>query len=409
MKRHLKTLGVVAACAAMIWIMVWTTGCDGNRPVTVGVVVPQTGQLSLYGEAILNGIELAHQQLQEDELPRELVLEVRDSKSDPKTAAQQLSELFNGDAMIAIGGVSTAEALEMIPIVDEEEKVLISPSATSPRLTGVSSLFFRVAPSDLREGAKMGNFVAQELDIKKVVIIAAEQPYAKGIQDVFKSEFERYGGEVPAVIEYPQGTTDFGSFVDEALTHEPEAVYVADYAFEIGTIIQLLREKGFRGRILTTHAFAAPSYFEQVGDAAEGVLLTQVVFDPASEDPVVRRFVDAYREKYGERPNAFAAHGYDAMMVIGSVVRGGEIHSSRDFYQELRNLRDFVGAAGPVQFDEKGDVGKFPRVYAIEGGELVDFEIVVEERKREIQERLRELQRRQREAASRAAEGGDGN
>jgi branched-chain amino acid transport system substrate-binding protein len=299
----------------------------------------------------------------------------------------------------------------MIPVIDKAERVLLSPSATSPSLTGISSMFFRVIPSDLREGAKMGNFVAQELDINRVVIIAAQSPYATGIQDVFKSEFERYGGEVPAVVEYPTGTIDFGSFVDEALSHDPEAVYVADYAFEIGNIIQLVRQKGFRGRILTTHAFAAPSYFGQVGNASEGVLLTQVVFDPAGEDPVVRRFVDAYREKYGETPNSFAAHGYDAMMVIGQVIKSGEIHSGRDFYQELRNVRDFVGAAGPVQFDEKGDVGKFPRVYAIEGGELVDFEIVVEERKREIQRRLRELQQRQRDAARRSAEegGGDGN
>lgn len=401
MNRHLKTLGVVLACAAAV-----TGSCGGDRPATVGVVAPLSGQWELYGRPIVNGIELAHEQLAEDPEARAIVLDVRDSESDPAKAGALLREVFEGDAMIAIGGVTTPEALEMIPVVDEEEKVLISPSATSPRLTGISSLFFRVAPSDFREGAKMGNFVAQELDINKVVILAAESPYAKGIQDVFKSEFERYGGEVLAVIEYPTGTTAFEAQVDQAMSHQPEAVYVADYAFEIGSIIKLLKEKGFRGRILTTHAFAAPGVFDQVGGASEGVLLTQVVFDPDSDDPVVRRFADAYQAKYGTKPNFFAAHGYDAMMVIGAVLRGGEIHSSRDFDFELRNLRDFVGAAGPVQFDEKGDVGKFPRVYAIESGDLVDFEVVVEERKREIQRRLRELQDRQREAARRGAEGG---
>jgi hypothetical protein len=97
------------------------------------------------------------------------------------------------------------------------------------------------------------------------------------------------------------------------------------------------------------------------------------------------------------------------MMVIGEVLRAGDVHSARDFYKELRNLRDFVGAAGAVQFDEKGDVGKFPRVYSIQDGELADFETVLEERKREIQRRLLELQQRQREAARRSAEGEGAN
>lgn len=389
----------------LAWAAVLSWSCGGDRPVTVGVVAPLSGQWELYGRPIVNGIELAHAQLAQDPESRQIVLEVRDSESDPARAGTLLRELFEGDAMIAIGGVTTPEALEMIAVLDEEEKVLISPSATSPRLTGISSLFFRIAPSDSREGAKMGGFAAQEQDIHKVVILAAESPDARGIQDAFKSELERYGGEILAVIEYPTGTTELEAQVDQALTHQPEAVYVAGYAFEIGTIIDLLEQKGFRGRILTTHAFAAPGVFGQVGTAAEGVLLTQV-FDPASEDPAVHRFVDAYRAEYGEQPDSFAAHGYDAMMVIGAVLRSGEVHSSRDFGFELRNLRELVGVAGPVQFDEQGDVDKSPRVYAIESGALVDFEVVVEERNREVQRRLRELEERQSEAADRAAEGG---
>jgi branched-chain amino acid transport system substrate-binding protein len=401
-----QTLLPILACAAAL------TGCAGKGPVTVGVVAPLSGQWDLYGRPIVNGIELAHEQLAADPtFPRPIELAIRDSASDPKKAGALLREVYeDAGALVAIAGVTTPEALEMIPVIDDEEKVLISPSATSPRLTGISQFFFRVVPSDFREGAKMGNFVAQELDIDRVVILAAESPYAKGIQDVFKSEFERYGGEVLAVIEYPTGSTDFSQYVREALSHQPEAVYVADYAYEIGSIINLLKGQGFiNGRILTTHAFAAPGVFDQVGTAAEGVLLTQVVFDPDGDEPVVRRFADAYHAKHGTKPDSFAAHGYDAMMVVGAVLRAGDIHSARDFYKDLRNLRDFVGAAGPVQFDEKGDVGKFPRVYAIQDGELVDFETVIEERKKEIQRRLDELRQREREAARRAAEGQGAN
>jgi len=410
MKKLLKPAAVFAFAALAVLGIV---ACGEEEPVTIGVVAPLTGQWDLYGVPIRNGIELAYEELSKDpDLGAPLVIEVRDSKSRPEEAARLLEELYRGGAVAAIGGVTTPEALEMIPVVDREEKVLLSPSATSPRLTNISSLFFRVVPSDFREGAKMANFVAQGLGIDSVVIMAAASPYAKGIQDVFKSEYERYGGTVLDVIEYSAGTataaeggfveTDFAKLVDQALSHDPEAVYVADYAFEIGTIIKELKRRGFDGEILTTHAFSAPGIFSQVGDDAEGVLMTQTVFDMDSEEPVVRKFVDAYRAKYGEDPNVFAADGYDAMMVFGEVLRGGA-DTARDFWKGLRSLRDFQGASGSVQFDEKGDVGKFPRVYAIQDGTLVDFEKVIEGRKQEILQRMTDLQEQQREAARRRA------
>ena len=47
---------------------------------------------------------------------------------------------------------------------------------------------------------------------------------------------------------------------------------------------------------------------------------------------------------------------------------------------------------GTVQFDERGDVQKYPRVYAVEGGNLVDYEKEVEKRRQELLERLRRLE-----------------
>jgi branched-chain amino acid transport system substrate-binding protein len=400
MTRHAKGLVVLALGVLGPALL----SCGGEKTVTFGVVLPLSGQWKIYGEPIKNGIELAYEQAKADpELGYVLQLDVRDSQSSPEKAAQELAAAYEGGALSAIGGVTSAEALAMVPVMDKVDKVLVSPSASSPRLTGVSSNFYRVYPSDFREGSKMGNFAAQGIELNKIVIVGAESPYAMGIQDVFKSEFERYGGEVPAVIEYPAGHIDFTEEVKQALSYNPEGVYIADYAFEIGSIAQDLRKRGFGGRILTTHAFAAPGVIQKVGRAAEGVLLTRTLFDVESERPAVRSFVDAYREKYGADPDAFAAHGYDAFHVLVGALRDGGT-TPRDFWKGMRQVK-FEGASGQIQFDDKGDVGQFPRVYQIEDGQLVDYETVVEQRKQDILRRLEELRRQQREAARRAAAG----
>ena len=59
---------------------------------------------------------------------------------------------------------------------------------------------------------------------------------------------------------------------------------------------------------------------------------------------------------------------------------------------------------GTIQFDERGDVQKFPRVYVVENGNLIDYEKEVEKRRRELLDRLRRLEDAQRR---RALQGGD--
>ncbi|HSL83606.1 MAG TPA: ABC transporter substrate-binding protein, partial [Thermoanaerobaculia bacterium] len=205
--------------------------CGGDRPVLVGAVLPLSGEFAIYGEPIRKGIELAYEEIQaQEDFPFPLELRVEDSQGDPERAAGLLSELFDAGAPAVIGGVTTEEALAMVDVADRRDRVLLSPSASSPLLSGISSNFYRVFPSDFLEGTKMGHFAVETLDLREVVIVAAESQYAKAIQQVFRDEVRRVGGEVVEVIEYPRNTADLGGVIDRVLTVSPDGVYLADYA-----------------------------------------------------------------------------------------------------------------------------------------------------------------------------------
>lgn len=375
--------------AAVTVLLAGFLACAGG-PVEVGVVLPLEGTYALYGEPIRKGIELAYEQIQAGEDRVDIVIDVRDSQSDPERAAELLEELYEAGAVAAIGGVTTQEALDMVPVADRKNKVLLSPSASSPRLTGISRNFFRIYPSDFREGNKMGNFAAETLGIDEMVILAAESPYAKGIQDVFQTEYERFGGEVLEVIEYPQDKTDFSDEVERALELEPVGIYVADYAQNVTPIISALRERDFDGKILTTSAYASREVIAEAGEDAEGVFLTQIAMQ--EDDPQLQAFKDAYEEKYGESPNIWAAHGYDALKVVTeAIAEGGRLPN--EVWRGMRGIKGYRGATGVIQFDEKGDVGKFPRTYMIDNGELVDYDKFVEEKRQELLQRIERLNR----------------
>lgn len=367
-------------------------GCP-QKAIKVGVVLPLTGENSTYGEAIRKGVELAFADIQADPdagVALEL-LPVGDTESDPATGAELLEQQFNSGALIAVGGVTSDEAKEMVTAADKAELVLLSPSASSPELTGISRNFYRIFPSDFAAATKMAQFASQELKMTRVVVITEVQSYAKGIHGVFQPAFEGYGGEVLEVIEVPPGTSDLSGLMDRVMTLKPEAVYLAGFEVGIGSMIQELRRLKYQGRILTTSAFALPSAIARVGQDASGVILTQSVFELDSDHAHVQKFVKGYEEKYGESPDIYAAHGYDALRVVATALAGrpalpGEV------IKGLRDVKEFPGVTGSIQFDEKGDVRKFPRLYIIGEDQLLyDYNERVRKQQDEIRKRRQAL------------------
>lgn len=386
------------------------SGCP-SETFKIGAVLPLTGEAAAYGQAVEKGMNLALEEIKADSTVA-IDLLVVDSESKPEKAGELLKEQFsNNGALAAIGGVTSGEAMQMVEVVDRFDRILLSPTASGPDLTGISRNFYRIFPSDHTAAAKMAQAAAQGLKVEKMVIIAEEQPYAKGIQSVFEPAFEGYGGEVVEIIEFPPNTTDMAALVSRAVSLEPEAVYLAGYADSISALITGLKSQGYEGKILTTSAFATSTAIAQVGDDATGVFLTQTVFETDSDHAHIKTFVNGYREKYNEEPDIYAAHGYDAMKVMAAALEGratlpGEVRKG------LRDaIKDFPGVTGSIQFDELGDVRKFPRLYVIDKIDndilMVDYNDRVQRKQEEIKKRREALKRQLEDIQKKASDMGN--
>jgi branched-chain amino acid transport system substrate-binding protein len=365
-------------------------GCPSRQVVEVGAVLPLTGEYALYGQGIRKGIELAFEDAKQAPAAGDWTLTVLDSRGDSEHSARLVGQLFEGGATAVIGGVTTDEALASVPVADRYGRVLLSPSASSAKLTNASKNFYRVFISDGKEGSSMAQFAADDLQAETAVVLARQTTYARGVKDIFQERFVDLGGEFLDVIEYPEGGGDLTGLIERAATLKPDVAYLAGYAQDIASLIEGLRESQFAGHIMTTSAFAAPEIIERVGAAAEGVFLTSTDFDPKSESENVSRFVARYVERNGLTPDLWAAHGFDAMHVLGTGIQRAD--SPGEVWSGLRALREVEGVTGALQFDERGDVGKFPRVYRIKEGAMVDHkkeQLAEQEKLRERIETLR--------------------
>jgi len=381
-------------------------GCE-QEVSKVAVVLPLSGEYKAYGESSRQGLELALEQLRAEGAATDLEVEIADSESDPEVAKARLAELFDAGALAAIGGITTREAAAMAPVAEDRDHVLLSPSAMSDQLAEELRYFYRLAPSDRTSGNTLADYAARELGVETAVVLYGEESEKAGAEEGVKAALRARGGELLGVLEIP-AEEGMESTLVEIRELDPDAVYVAADGPTIASTVRGLRQGNFGGKILTTQAFAIPETLSQAGDAAKGVFLTRTVIDANGDGGPVRRFVESYREKYGEDPDVFAAEAYDAMRVLAAALAESPPIAS-EVRKGLRDaVKSFPGVTGTLEFDASGAVSKYPRVYDVTGElELRDHAKWAEaERQRRLDEieakrrKLEELRRKMAEEAS---------
>ena len=88
--------------------------------------------------------------------------------------------------------------------------VMVSPSATSPALSTIEDdgYFFRVAPSDARQGEIIGDILS-ERGIDNVAITYTNNDYGKGLADAIAAAVEATGGTVAINAAHEDGKGDY--------------------------------------------------------------------------------------------------------------------------------------------------------------------------------------------------------
>lgn len=359
--------------------------------VTVGVVLPESGEWSQYGRTIKEGVQVAEAYLrQTGTLPVPLRLRYLDSRSDPAAARAALVALAREGAAAFIGGATTSEALAMIPAADEAERLLVSPSASATVLAGRSPWFFRVYPSDRHEVMTAAKFLVEDLAAGSVLILAEDTEWSRGMGRELAIELKRLGADRAPMVLLPANAEAFGPVLGKALASDPAAVFVAAYAEALREALAVLRSGLWNGPVLTTSAFNTPGILRQVGVLAEGLYFLRPPFEPEDpNNPVAAEFTTRFRSRFSHGPEVFSAYGFDALLALAEAVRSGGT-GPEEMRRGLRSVTNLPGAVGTLSFLASGEVLKFPRIYQVHGGQAVDYLDAMERYRQQL---LRELQR----------------
>jgi branched-chain amino acid transport system substrate-binding protein len=303
----------------------------------------------------------------------------KDDATNPDRGRQVVGELIETDGVrIIIGAVSSKVTLAIAPVCEENRVILMSPSSSAPDITEAGEYIYRNFPSDILEGTSMARF-ARDLGLERVVVFALSNQFGEGLTDVFTQQYESRFREVVKVFQFEESQE--GGFVEmirEAKALDPDGVYIISYVQELVGLLQEMHAQDFRAVTMGSASVTADAV-SMAGEAAEDLVYPQPGFDSGSTDPAVVAFVKDYTEKYGEAPDTYAAHGYDALkLLILAMEKGGGSHPE-DLRMGLAHINDYKGAAGQTSFDESGDVVRYPRILIVRQGKPVPYDEFVDQ------------------------------
>jgi branched-chain amino acid transport system substrate-binding protein len=365
----------------LLYFLLTFSGCSstsGHRKVvTFGAILPLTGDVSNWGHDSSEGIRLAIEAANRGSTSYEYRVIFEDSKGSGAEAVAAARKLITVDKVSAIIGDNiSGPTVAMVPIVNDAKVPLISPSASTPKLTGMSPYFFRVYPSDTAEGSYMAEIAATRLHAKSIGILFINNDFGIGLRDVFSNTFKAKGGTILAALPYNSDETNFRPYIAQMRSQHPDAIYLAGYYQDGGSIMKQAKEMGLSVPILGSTTHEDPRLLTIAGDAAEGFLYPfSTGYDAQSSSQAVLKFNDSFTSKYRKSPGLVAALGYDCAVLLVTAVEK-ENPSPESIRSFLAKTHGFEGASGVMDFDANGDVHKPIRLKTVRNGKFVFLDAV---------------------------------
>jgi len=358
-------------------------GSKGSgKEILVGEYGSLTGGIATFGISTKNASSMAFDEINKKGgvLGKQIKLLVEDDQSKPEEAGTAVTKLINQDHVVAmLGHVASSHSLAAAPICQSNKVPMITPSSTNPRVTQVGDYIFRVCFTDTFTGEVVAKFVFDTLKAKKVAILVdVRSDYSVGLQTFFGEAFKRRGGEIVANQSYSQGDSDFRAQLTQIKATNPEAIYVPGYYTEVGTIVHQGRELGITVPFIGSDGWDSPKLWEIGGEALNGCYFSNH-YSTDDPNPAVQKFVNDYKTKYGQTPDALAALAYDAARILAdAMTRAGSTDGDK-VRRAIGATKDFAGVTGTITINAERNAVKPAVILKVENGKYLLVETITPE------------------------------
>lgn len=360
------------AGALVLVALVVLAGCGEKEPLRLGFLGGTSGRVADLGISGRNGAQLAIELANQNGgiNGRQVELIVRDDEQNPEVARQRFRELVAAGVTAVVGPMTSGVAVAILPLVEENKLLTVSPTATANELGGRDDHFFRVIDATRSYASLSARYQYEVLGLRSVAVAYDQRnkAYSESWSGDFRHSFEQLGGKVLSYQAFDSGDeSGLATVAEQALRARPDGVVMVANSVDAALLAQHLRRRSPKIRLATSEWAATERFIELAGSAAEGVVLAQF-FDRSSVLPSYLEFHRKYLERFGEAPGFGSVTSFDATrLLLESLSR----HPRQSPREAVLAIRKFSGVQSPIEIDTNGDTRRNVFVTVVRDGKFV--------------------------------------
>lgn len=365
---------VIFGVLAVLMIL---TGCNREKaPIKIGFAGGLTGRYSDLGTSGRNGVTLAVEEVNAEGgiHGHSVELMVRDDRQNPKTAVQADEDLIQKGVVAIIGHMTSDVAVAAVPVMDRTGVLMISPTVSTPVLSHKDDEFIRVIPEMSEQPRVQAEYAFTKIGLHRMAMIydLANRAYSEEYVNIFKSSFEKLGGQVTATITFTHGAgTHFDVLAHEAVASGCDGVLIAAGALDTAMICQQLRRENAELRIFSSGWAMTQDFIHSAGRAAEGVMFAHF-YDLNSRQDAYAQFEKRFVARFGAPPDFAAVAGYDAAHVLLAAL--SQNSDPRTLKATILQQKQFHGVSGDFEINAFGDCKRHFFLFIVADGRFKTLE-----------------------------------
>jgi branched-chain amino acid transport system substrate-binding protein len=351
MTRSAKSVALAAATVLLASLVVACSdsGSDSSDTWRIGLEAPLSGDLSVLGDGMLKGAQMAANEINESGglLDREVEIIPIDDAGDAKTGVDAANTAIDEGLDGVVGPYNSGVGIETLPLYVDDGLVPIR--LTSDNAT--DGLGFTLQPMTNQIAPVAAEAMTDWLDAKTVAIAYDDtEAYTKTIAKSVRSDLEKAGAEVVAYEAIEPGADDYSSEVEKLAGTGADVVYLAVYFPEGGLMAKAMLDQGVSADCLADYGSYDTGFIETAGKkAAENC---PVIGVPAPSDfPGSASLVDSYQSEFDSEPGTWSPYTYDSVNFLAEGVTAAGSFDAAAVKAELDKVDGWKGWTGSVTID----------------------------------------------------------
>ncbi|HTP82845.1 MAG TPA: ABC transporter substrate-binding protein [Alphaproteobacteria bacterium] len=336
--------------------------------VSIPVLVPITGFLSLEGTSQRNGAMLA---IRNAPPGLNAHADVADTGTAPDVAVNALERALGREAPTAIvASMLGTQVLAMLPIAFEHKVPLLTVSGTASVTEKGNPYVFRFFPGDAITKVAHVRYAAEALKAKRLALIAQTTEYGQSGRAAIEAIAGKLGLDIVFEESVDVQLRDLSPVLGKVRATKPDVLLLHLHAGPTALAVRQAAAMNLDIPIVAGSALHQPTTAALLEPAELRGVCAETNASPVSGgSPEMERFLQQYREQFKSEPDGYALGQYDGvMMALQAAAKGATAPATLTAALSSATYR---GLAMTYKSDGKGNMAHSAIIVCYDGNSRV--------------------------------------